>query len=280
MPVLYIDKPKGLTSFKVCNNLKKVLHTSKIGHTGTLDPNATGLMIILYDEATKANQFLVSDNKEYIGVCKIGIETDTLDIDGNILRSESLKMPSKEDILGVFATFIGKYNQIPPMTSAIKVNGKKLYEYQRNGETIELKPREVEIYKLELISINETEFSFKCKVSSGTYIRSLLKDILDKLNIFGTLIELKRTMINDIKIEEADSYEDVLNGKYHAYDLYDVLSKRYYTYKVNDAKYIKDGKPLKLDLPYNDILVVDKDDTCLAIYSKDKDVYRSKRGLF
>lgn len=279
MPVLYIDKPKGITSFGVCNKIKHVLHTKKIGHTGTLDPNATGLMIILCDEATKANQFLVSDIKEYLGVCKIGVSTDTLDIEGNVLASKSVKMPSKEEIEYVFGSFIGKYSQIPPMTSAIKVGGKKLYEYQREGKEIELKPRTVEIYELELLDINDDEFSFRAKVSSGTYIRSLLKDVLDALEIIGTLKELRRTKINDVTVDKANSLEDVLNGNYKTFDLYDVLKNRYYTYIADDPKWIMDGKPLKLDLSQNEILVVDKNNKCLAVYRKENDLYRCVRGL-
>ena len=279
MPILYIDKPKGITSFGVCNKIKHVLHTKKIGHTGTLDPNATGLMIVLYDEATKANQFLVSDIKEYIGVCKIGLLTDTLDIEGNILASESLKMPSKDEIISVFNRFIGKYSQIPPMTSAIKVNGKKLYEYQREGKEIDIKARAVEIFKLELLDINEEEFTFKCLVSSGTYIRSLLKDVLDKLGIIGTLKELRRTKINDVDVSLANSLEDVLNGNFKTFDLYEILSKRYYTYVTEDPKWIINGKPLNLDIKDKEILVVDKDNKCLAIYRFEGKDFRCVRGL-
>lgn len=280
MPVLYIDKPKGITSFKLCEKLRPVLGTKKIGHTGTLDPNATGVMIVLYDNSTKANQFIVSDTKEYIGKCKLGIETDTLDIDGNIIRSERLKMPSKEEILDVFNSFIGSYNQTPPMTSAIKVNGKKLYEYQRNNEEVEVKPRKVDILSLELLAMDEECFEFKCKVSSGTYIRSLLKDILDKLGVFGTLSELTRTRINDIKLEECDKLEEVLKGNFHIHNLYDVLSKRYKVYETNKPEDIKNGKPLNIEFNDNELLVIDNEKNCLAIYRKENNIFRSVRGLF
>lgn len=281
MPVLFIDKPKGITSFGLCNKLRPILATKKIGHTGTLDPNATGVMVVLYNEATKANQFLVSKSKEYYGVCQIGIETDTLDIDGQIIRSDKLKMPLKEEIEAVFNSFIGSYNQIPPMTSAIKVNGKKLYEYKREGIEIELKPRLCTVYELELISLNDNEFEFRCIVSSGTYVRSLLKDILEKLNIFGTLKDLKRTKIDDISIESCDNFNDVLNKKYHIHNLYDVLKNSYCVYKTNDKKAIIDGKPLILDLKSDELLIVDEDNTCLAIYKREKNnIFRSVRGLF
>lgn len=280
MPVIYIDKPKGITSFALCNKLKPLLNTKKIGHTGTLDPNATGLMIVLYDEATKANQFLLSDIKEYIGVCKIGVETSTLDIDGDIIRSERLKMPSKVEIEETFKSFVGFYEQIPPMTSAVKVNGKKLYEYQRKGIDVVVKPRKVQILKLELLDINEEEFKFKCLVSSGTYVRSLLKDILDKLSIYGTLKDLRRTKINNIDISLANTLDDVINNNYVTYSLYDVLKDRYNIYVTDNSKAIKDGKKLVVDLDYNELLIVDKNNNCLAIYAKDDNCYRCVRGLF
>ena len=227
MAILYIDKPKGLTSFDICFKLRKVLGTKKIGHTGTLDPNATGLMIILSDKDSKANQFLVSDNKEYIATCLLGIETDTLDIDGKVINTKEETMPDKEEIKNVLSSFLGESYQIPPMTSAIKKNGKKLYEYQREGIEVEIEPRKINIEEIELLDINDKTFSFRCKVSSGTYIRSLLKDILTKLNVIGTLSELRRTKINDIDVSKADKLEDVLEGRYTCQNLYDLLIKRY-----------------------------------------------------
>lgn len=280
MPIIYIDKPKGITSFKLCDMLKGILHTKKIGHTGTLDPNATGLMVILYDEACKANQFLVNDTKEYEGVCKIGILTDTQDIDGNIIRKENTKMPDRKSIEDVMNSFIGKYEQTPPMTSAIKVNGKKLYEYFRNNEEVEVKKRNVEIFDLKLLEIKDDEFSFRCKVSSGTYVRTLLQDILAKLNIFGTLIELRRIKVDDISIDLANTIEDVKSNKFTKYSMYEVLSERYKTYITDDPKCIKDGKRLKLSSYPDTIFVVDSDLNPLAIYEKQNDEYVSKRGLF
>ena len=235
-------------------------------------------MIVLFNEATKANQFLVSENKEYIGTCLLGIETDTLDIDGNIKRQDVLKMPSKSQLEAVFKSFIGHYKQIPPMTSAIKIDGKKLYEYQREGKEIKIEPRDVEIYELELLDVNEKEFTFRCLVSSGTYIRSLLKDILDKLDLFGTLKELQRTKINDIDINDTDELEDIVDGNYHEHNLYEVLSKKYYVHNALNPMDIINGKRLKLDLN-EDMILVTSNNKCLAMYKKDKDEYICLRGL-
>ena len=279
MGVLYIDKPKGITSFDVCFKLRKILNTKKIGHTGTLDPNATGVMIVLYNNATKANQFLVSDTKEYIGTCLLGIETDSLDIDGKIVKEEKLKMPTQEELTDVFKTFIGHYKQTPPLTSAIRVNGKRLYEYQRENIEVKVEARDVQIYELELLEIKENLFTFRCLVSSGTYIRSLLKDILDKMSLFGCLSDLRRTKINDVDISDCDTLDNVLNGKYKEHSLFDILSRRYEVYKIDNPKSIMDGKRIQIDSNADKVLVCDSNNTCLAIYQKDKDDYSCVRGL-
>ena len=276
--ILYIDKPKGITSFDVCFKLRKVFNTKKIGHTGTLDPNATGLMICLVNNAAKANQFLVSAKKEYVATVKLGIKTDSEDIDGNVILTREETMPRKEDLIKVLNSFLGKSLQVPPITSAIKVNGKKLYEYQRNNEYVEIKPREVEIYEIELLNIDKEYFSFRCLVSSGTYIRSLVRDILAKFDIIGTLSDLRRSKIDDVSIENANSLEDVLSGNYKSHSICEVLSKYYYVYEVNNRKHIVDGKPLKLDLDVEYILCV-KDKEALAIYKKDGAMYYCVRGL-
>ncbi len=277
--ILYIDKPKGITSFDLCFKLRKVFNTKKIGHTGTLDPNATGLMVCLINNASKTNQFLVSASKEYIATVKIGLKTDSEDIDGNIIEQKECIMPSFKEIENVLKTFLGKSSQVPPMASAIKVNGKKLYEYMRNNETVEIKPRDIEVYSIELLDIKDDTFSFKCKVSSGTYIRTLAQDILNKLNIIGTCSDLRRTAIDDIDISEADKLEDVLNGNFHSHSIYEVLSKYYYVYKAPNPKDIKDGKPFKQDLNEEAILCVDESNTALAIYKKEDGMYRCVRGL-
>lgn len=276
--VILVDKSKGMTSFDVCFKLRKIFNTKRIGHTGTLDPNATGLMMVLIDKATKINQFVVSLKKEYIGTITIGIKTDSEDIDGKILLEKEEVMPSKEEIEKILKTFIGRSTQIPPMTSAIKVNGKKLYEYHRNNEEVEIKPRDIEVYELELLEINDKTFTFKALVSSGTYIRTLAQDILNKLGIIGTLSDLRRIAIDDFKIEAAYTLEEINEGKYKTIDTYDVLSKYYYVYEVVNEFDVINGKPLKLNLIEDKILCV-KDKKVLAIYKKDNNIYRCVRGL-
>ena len=268
-----------MTSFDICFRLRKVLGTRKIGHTGTLDPNATGLMIVLSDKDTKANQFLVSDSKEYIAECLIGCSTDTLDIDGSIIEEKEETMPDRNDIDKALKSFLGDSMQLPPMTSAIKVDGKKLYEYQREGKTVELEPRPVNVSEIELLNVNERTFSFRCKVSSGTYIRVLLQDILKKLNIIGTLKELRRTSINEINVDQADKFEDVLQGIYHVHDLHELLIKRYPEIEVENTFDFINGKRVKLDCNYDEVLI-SHEGKCVAIYAKENNYYVSKRGLF
>ena len=264
--ILFIDKPKGITSFDVCYRLRRVLGTKKIGHTGTLDPNATGVMIVLFDKATKANQFLVSDSKEYICEVKFGIETDTLDIDSKTISD-------------VLLSFKGESKQIVPITSAVSVNGKRLYQYQRENIEVELPERVINIEEIELLNILDDGFSFRCKVSSGTYIRSLVKDICNKLGIIGTVNELRRTKIDDVNVEECDSLENIEKGNYKTHDLYSLLSKRYKVIEYEKIEDIYNGKRIKLDLNEERVLI-SKDNEAIAIYEKDGDTYKSIRGLW
>ena len=277
--ILFIDKPKGITSFDVCYRLRRVLGTKKIGHTGTLDPNATGVMIVLFDKATKANQFLVSDNKEYICEVKFGIETDTLDIDGNIINRQDFVMPDNKTISDVLLSFKGESKQVVPITSAVSVNGKRLYQYQRENIEVELPERIINIEEIELLNILDDGFSFRCKVSSGTYIRSLVKDICNKLGVIGTVNELRRTKIDNVNVEECDSLEDIEKGNYKTHDLYSLLSRRYKVIEYENIEDIYNGKRIKLDLNEERVLI-SKDNEAIAIYEKDGDTYKSIRGLW
>ena len=279
--VLYINKPSGMTSFDLCFKLRKVFDTRSIGHTGTLDPNATGVMVILLNKACKANQFLVHDTKEYIAKVVFGYETDTLDIDGQIIKEESFVAPkNRETYEAVFKDFLGVIEQIPPMTSAIKVKGKKLVDYQREGKEVEIPKRSVEIFKLELLDFNDEGFTFKTEVSSGTYIRTLMKDICSRLNCLATLVELERTKVGAIDLSECDTYEDVMNGQYHLYSLYESLAHLYEVVEVEDAQWIMNGKHLFLDT-LNDRVLVCHEQEVLAIYERYRNnEFKSLRGLF
>ena len=208
--VLIINKPKGFTSHDVVNILRKALNTKKIGHTGTLDPNATGVLPILIGKATKISKYLIEHNKTYIATISLGEKTDTGDGQGNIIEKDlNFQNISCRQIGDVLKTFIGKQKQIPPIYSAIKINGKKAYEYARQGQTIELEPRDIEIYRIDLIKIENNEITFEVSCSKGTYIRTLCEDIAKKLGTIGYMKELTRTSVNEFKLENAVTIDEV-----------------------------------------------------------------------
>lgn len=277
--VLYINKPKSMSSFDVCFKLRKVLNTKKIGHTGTLDPNATGVMVILYDNCTKANQFLVSQNKTYTTRVLYGVETDSLDIDGNIINKQDYTCPSKDELINVLNTFKGQSKQVVPLTSAVKVDGKRLYQYQLEGKEVALPIRDINVYSIELNEVYDDGFTFTCKVSSGTYIRALVRDILSKLHVIGTVKDLIRTNIDSIDLNDCDNFDEVLKGNYHKHDLLDILAKRYKVIDYANEKDILNGKRIKLDCE-EEMVVITHNGKLLAMYGKDNDVYRSIRGLW
>lgn len=202
--IILINKEKDYTSHDVVAIAKKTLG-EKIGHTGTLDPNATGVLPLLVGKATGISKYLINHDKIYKAVLKLGIKTDTLDDAGNILEEETIDFPSKEQIKKVFFSMKGKLKQVPPMYSAIKVNGKKLYEYARAGKKVQIPSREIEIYSLTLdeINPNENEITFKVHCSKGTYIRTLCEQIAEKLGTIGYMKELERLQVGEFKIEDS-----------------------------------------------------------------------------
>ncbi len=208
--VLIINKPKGFTSHDVVNILRKALNTKKIGHTGTLDPNATGVLPILIGKATKISKYLIEHNKTYIATISLGEKTDTGDGQGNIIEKDlNFQNISCKQIGDVLKTFIGKQKQIPPIYSAIKINGKKAYEYARQGQTIELEPRDIEIYSIDLIKIENNEITFEVSCSKGTYIRTLCEDIAKKIGTIGYMKELTRTSVNEFKLGNAVTIDEI-----------------------------------------------------------------------
>jgi len=207
--IILINKEKKYTSHDVVAKVKKILKV-KVGHTGTLDPNATGILPLLLGNATKISKYLINHNKEYIAELKLGVKTDTADGEGKVIAEKQVNLEGifeniNESIQQILNSFVGKTLQKPPMYSAIKVNGKKLYEYARKNEKVEVKSRQIEIYKMELIKLDlkENIIKFKVRCSKGTYIRTLCEDIAEKLNTYGYMKELQRTEVGDFKIENA-----------------------------------------------------------------------------
>ena len=207
--VLNIFKPKGMTSFDVVRDVRKICKTKKVGHTGTLDPEATGVLPICIGKATKIIDYIMDSEKTYDVTFKLGIKTDTYDLEGSILDECSTSHLKEEDILNVIQSFIGEYSQIPPMYSALKQNGIRLYELARKGIEVEREGRLIKIYNIENIIIENPIIKMRVKCSKGTYIRSLCYDIGEALNVFATMTDLCRTKTSTFDIENSINIKDL-----------------------------------------------------------------------
>ncbi|MBE6152253.1 MAG: tRNA pseudouridine(55) synthase TruB [Firmicutes bacterium] len=274
--ILLINKGQNYTSRDIVNYVGKILGTKQIGHTGTLDPLATGVLVLCVGKATKLNEILTSEYKEYEAEITLGILTDTLDITGNVLKEQKTNV-TKEQILNALHKIKGKYIQETPIYSAVKVNGKKLYEYARNNEFVELPKREVDIKKMELIGDikqedNKTIFNIRCLVSKGTYIRALAYDIAKLLGTIGVMSKLNRTKQGDFSIEDCSTIEDVENSNYKLITIEKVLS-RFKKVMVDEylEEKIKNGSILENRCGC-EVLFVNKENKALALYQPyDKD---------
>ena len=207
--IVIIDKPADWTSMDVCAKIRGILREKRVGHGGTLDPMATGVLPVFVGQATRAVEFAENGKKEYVAGLRLGLVTNTQDTSGETLESHPVTV-SPADVEQAMAAFLGDIQQIPPMYSAIKINGQKLYDLARKGKTVERKPRPITIYELELLEqVNETDYLIRCVCSKGTYIRTLCHDIGAKLGCGGTLYSLRRTMAAGFTLDQAVSIEDV-----------------------------------------------------------------------
>lgn len=220
--LIVLNKDKGKTSRDIINSLNHIFNIKKIGHTGTLDPLATGVLVCCIGKYTKLVNLLTSETKEYIAEIKLGIKTDTLDITGNVISKNTFNI-TESDILKVFDTFPKTYLQTVPLYSSVHVQGKRLYEYARDNTPVNLPKRKVSIYNLELISFNKDIITFKTKVSKGTYIRSLIEDICSNLNTCGTMNNLIRTKQGNFSITNSYTLEDIKNGNYKLLNIKEFL---------------------------------------------------------
>lgn len=225
--LVVIDKDKGYTSRDVVNIVSGVLGTKKVGHTGTLDPLATGVMVVGVGKGLKVSELITGYDKVYEARVIIGYETETLDMEGNIVKWGRFDY-TKGDIERVIREFPREYEQVVPIYSAVKVNGKRLYKSARRGDVVDLPKRMVSIYEMDLISDvevfeNHTEFDIRCKVSKGTYIRSLVRDIGEKLGSYGTLMDLRRTRQGNFGLDGAYSIDDIKSGNFELKKIGEVL---------------------------------------------------------
>ena len=268
--ILVINKEKGMTSRDVVNSVCKKLGTRHVGHTGTLDPIATGVLVLGVNDGCKIIELLTSSRKTYEAEVVMGLETDTLDVTGNVLKEEDVSV-SSEKIEEVINSFPKKYNQQVPKYSAIHVDGKRLYEYARNNIDVLLPSREVEIYSLELLSVNNNTFKIRCDVSKGTYIRSLIRDIGDMLGVSCCMKELNRIKQGIFDIKDAYNLEDV-NIDTKLISIKDALSDLdSIEVDLDTSKKVSNGMILNLNTK-SDLVLVLNNNKLLAIYKRyDKD---------
>ncbi len=269
--IIIINKHKGCTSHDIVYKVKKMFN-EKVGHTGTLDPMATGVLPLLIGKGTQCSKYLINHDKIYNVTLQLGEKTDTADSEGKVIETKEVKEETlkKENIEKIFEKFKGKQEQIPPIYSAIKVNGKKLYEYARKGQEVEIKPRKIEIYNIELLNINEKQkqIEFQVSCSKGTYIRSLCEDIAQRLETVGYMLELKRIQVGNFNIKEAITIEQLENN----IDNKEFIEENFIQFEEifkNKEKIELDDRKLRLFL--NGVqLTIGKEDGTYKIYNNNK----------
>ncbi len=269
--IIVINKPKDYTSRDIVNIVSKKLNTKKVGHTGTLDPLATGVLVLPIGRALKVSELLTSNTKEYIAEVILGYETDMLDITGTEIK-RNIPSVTKEELLKVLKSYIGKYNQEVPLYSAVKVGGRKLYEYARSGTPVTPPSKEVEVYSLELISDlkhikGAVEFTIRCEVSKGTYIRSLIRDIAYSLNTYGTMKNLIRTRQGIFTLKDAYTLKDIEENNYKLLSIKECLPNIKTTVIEEPLlTKVKNGMVLDKFFKENMSLLLDKEGKEIAIY--------------
>ena len=272
--VILINKEKGCTSREVVNAVSKILNTKKVGHFGTLDPLAEGLLILGIGSYTKIGNYLKDDTKEYIAEVLIGTSTDTYDITGNILKKEENYNLNKKTLEETLSSFKGKYLQEVPIYSAVKVGGRKLYDYARKGEKVSLPKKEVEIFDIKLLNTYKKEeknyFKFKVLVSKGTYIRSLINDLSKKINIPLCMSNLTRTKQDKFLLKDAYNISDIENGNYKLIKIREIIElEEKEIDKINEKK-VLNGSLLEKNTNKYILFTKNKEDIVLYGPYKDK----------
>ncbi len=270
--ILLVNKECGYTSRDVINILNKKFKTKKIGHTGTLDPIASGVLVVCIGKYTKLVSKITAYEKTYIAEIKLGIKTDTGDITGKVLKTKEFNV-TKDKLKKTLKSFLGKQIQTVPKYSAVKVNGKKLYEYARNNEYVELPQREIEIKDIKLLEFNNDIIKFETTVSKGTYIRSLIEDICEKLNTVGTMKSLIRTKQGNFKIEDSFNLKEIENDKYKFIDIEKDLG--YKVIEIDDdlSKKVLNGCKIELNSNESKVILKNKNEI-IALYERDNMIYK------
>ncbi len=274
-----LDKEEGMTSRKIDNILQKRFSTSKVGHLGTLDPFATGLLLIAIGKGTKCLPYLDSSRKTYVASLSLGEKTSTGDKDGEVVCSKEPSLHEEDEIRRVLDSFLGKSLQLPPMSSAIKVDGVPLYKYSHKGIEKERKPRPIEVFSIRLLSYSSATIVFEVEVSSGTYIRTLGEDIASRLGELGHLVALRRTKVGEVKVEGAKKLGEIGEGDIVEPTPFLNLGK--IEIPQENVQDVYNGKKMLLEGVSEPEVALLYNGIALAVYQKEEDgLYASKRGLF
>ena len=271
--ILYVNKEVGKTSFDIVNEISNIFGIQKVGHTGTLDPLAEGVLIVTLGKAVKVAELITAEDKEYIAGILLGVETDTLDITGNVIKSKPVDI--SKDLEQVVNSYKKTYMQEVPVFSAIKVNGKKLYEYARENKPVELPKKEVTIKEIKLLSSDNDTFVIKAKVTKGCYIRSLIRDIGRSLGTYATMTALTRTKQGKIDIKDTNTLEEIKQGKYKLHKIEEVLDLPVIEVNKTLEKKIKNGQKLLNTYHIKDkVIFKNEKKEILGIYKVEKDKLR------
>ena len=266
---IIVNKPKDMTSHAVCNKIRSIMHTKKVGHSGTLDPLATGVLVVAVGKATKLINYLENQDKTYVAEALFGIQTDSYDILGNVLNKDDLSNPTDSEIDKQLEILKGSESQIPPIYSAIKVNGKKLYDYAKNGEMVEILPRKIKIHSLKRVSnIIDKKVSIEVSANKGFYVRSLINDLGTMLNTYAVMSNLIRTKAGKYDISISQTLEEIKENGPIIHSIEDTFShlKRI---DVNDymAKLVLNGVILdERQFNLNEMFKIYHNDKLIAIY--------------
>lgn len=266
---IIVNKPKDMTSHAVCNKIRSIMHTKKVGHSGTLDPLATGVLVVAVGKATKLINYLENQDKTYVAEALFGIQTDSYDILGNVLNKDDLSNPTDSEIDTQLEILKGSETQIPPIYSAIKVNGKKLYDYAKNGEMVEILPRKIKIHSLKRVSnIIDKKVSIEVSANKGFYVRSLINDLGISLNTYAVMSNLIRTKAGKYDISISQTLEEIKENGPIIHSIEDTFShlKRI---DVNDymAKLVLNGVILdERQFSLNEMFKIYHNDKLIAIY--------------
>lgn len=274
--VFYINKQANMTSFDCISLLKKKFNYKKMGHTGTLDINATGLLIVLTGKYTKFLPYCQHNNKQYIATMQFGYNTDSKDIWGNKILEKPVSYYDENMLQQAVRSLIGPQLQTPPMISSKKVNGKRLLEYAAKGQQVQVEPKHIEVYDAKLLKTDPITVYFN--VSSGTYVRNLCEDIATKLNNCGVMSSLVRTSIGNVDLKDAKTIDELTIDDSH--DIKEVLDPSIPVIEVEDKLAVMAGKPLRLDNNQPLVFLKYQQEIIAVYYRSEDNIYKSQRGLF